>query len=59
MERVEVRSIKGNTHLGHVFNDGPKDKGGKGYCMNSASLKFIPLEEMAAKGYEAYVHLIK
>ena len=46
MDRVEVRSKKGNTHLGHVFLDGPVKKGEKRYCMNSASLIFIPLEEM-------------
>lgn len=54
-KRTEVRSKVANSHLGHVFEDGPKDKGGKRYCMNSASLRFIPLEEMEAKGYGEYL----
>ncbi len=59
MVRTEARSRAGDSHLGHVFNDGPEDKGGLRYCINSASLLFIPLEEMEAKGYEKYIHLIK
>ena len=51
MLRVEVRSRSGNAHLGHVFTDGPKDKGGLRYCINSASLRFIPYEEMEKEGY--------
>jgi len=51
LTRVEVRSRLGDNHLGHVFTDGPREQGGLRYCMNSAALRFIPLEEMAGKGY--------
>ena len=51
MERIEVRSRSGNAHLGHVFTDGPKDQGGLRYCINSASLRFIPKDEMEQEGY--------
>lgn len=51
MLRIEVRSRSGDTHLGHVFNDGPKDLGGLRFCINSASIKFIPYDQMDAQGY--------
>lgn len=54
MQRVEVRSMSANSHLGHVFDDGPRDKGGMRYCINSASLKFIPYEKMDELGYGDY-----
>lgn len=52
MVRTEIKSKMSDSHLGHIFNDGPKDKGGMRYCVNGAALKFVPKEEMAAKGYE-------
>ncbi|MEM7508365.1 MAG: peptide-methionine (R)-S-oxide reductase MsrB [Pseudomonadota bacterium] len=55
MVRTEVRSTHGDSHLGHVFPDGPRDRGGLRYCINSASLRFIPLEEMEAEGYGDYI----
>ena len=59
MRRVEVRSKVANSHLGHVFPDGPIEAGGMRYCINSASLQFIPVSELEEKGYGQYLQLFK
>ena len=59
MERTEVRSRQADSHLGHVFTDGPLDQGGLRYCINSASLRFIPVEDMEAEGYGRYIPLVR
>jgi len=59
MIRTEVRSKHGDSHLGHVFPDGPRDQGGLRYCINSASLRFIPLDRLEAEGYGEFAGKIK
>lgn len=59
MVRTEVRSIHGDSHLGHVFPDGPMDRGGLRYCINSASLQFVHRDEMEAQGYGAYLDQVE
>jgi peptide-methionine (R)-S-oxide reductase len=59
MVRTEVRSVHADSHLGHVFPDGPSDRGGLRYCINSASLRFIPRDEMNAEGYGEYLDQVE
>ena len=59
MVRTEVRSRDGDSHLGHVFPDGPADRGGLRYCINSASLRFVHRDEMQAQGYGDYLNQVE
>ena len=59
MVRVEVRSTHGDSHLGHVFEDGPRDRGGLRYCINSASLRFVHRDDMQAEGYGAFIDQVE
>jgi peptide-methionine (R)-S-oxide reductase len=59
MKRTEVRSSQGASHLGHVFPDGPREAGGLRYCINSASLRFVPLDRLETEGYGAYRKLFE
>jgi methionine-R-sulfoxide reductase len=59
MIRTEVRSLEADAHLGHLFDDGPRDRGGLRYCINSASLRFIHVNDLEKEGYQAYLPLFK